>query len=151
MAKMGYSITNRRGVSIGLAKKKFAIEKKTSGRKSQIAQFLKARIGKGKKTASKVASEGDIHGGYISELMNNKKDGLSMTADAIARLADGLDESPVTVFKAAIGDLDTATLDDDLVTVLKNFSRLDNDAKAELRFMIDQLKKMTRERLHRRS
>jgi transcriptional regulator with XRE-family HTH domain len=138
-----------------VAKKKFSIAKENRVSipempKSQLRDFLNARIGtKPKMTAMEVSERGGIAYSYISELKNGNKQPGSLTVDAILRLAKGLNESPVTVFLAAIGRLEGGLRDQDLQQTLEEFSRLDKKSRNELEFMHEQLRKMIRERLTR--
>lgn len=147
MAKRAYSITKVGDVSIHLAKKNIALAKDSWVKveempKSQLPEFLKARIGKGKLTASEVAKRGGIAVSYVSELLSGQKDPLSMTGDAILRLAKGLDESPVLVWRAIIGKLKPALKGEALSQILEDYERLEPRAQADLEFVVQQLRKM---------
>ena len=136
-------------------KKKFSIANENRDSipempKSQLRDFLNARIGpKPKMTAMEVSERGGIAYSYISELKNGHKHADSMTVDAVVRLAKGLEVSPAVVFLAAIGKLDSGLRDEDLQQTLEEFSRLDKKSRNELDFMHEQLRKMIRERLTR--
>jgi hypothetical protein len=120
--------------------------------KSQLREFLNARVGpKPKMTAMEVSERGGIAYSYISELKNGHKDADSLTVDAIVRLAKGLNESPTVVFLAAIGKLDAGLRDEDIQQTLEEFSRLDKKSRNELEFMHEQFRKMIRDRLTRNS
>jgi transcriptional regulator with XRE-family HTH domain len=135
-----------------VAKQKFSIEKKNCDSisempKSQLRDFLNARIGsKPKMTAMEVSERGGIAYSYISELKSGAKKPDSLTVDAIIRLAKGLNESPAIVFLAAIGKLETGLRDEDLQQTMEEFSRLDKKSRNELEFMHEQFRKMIRER-----
>lgn len=146
-----------------MAKNNFADAKSFTGRivvvsrkllpkaaKTQLRDFLNARIGgKGKLTATEVSDKGGIAFSYISELKNGDKDPLGMSIDALVRLARGMDESPVTLFKAAINKLEFGIRDEDLQQVLEDFAQLDNRARLEIEFVFEQLRRLIRERLDR--
>lgn len=154
MAKTGELYNETMSLSI-VAKKKFSIEKDNCDSisemaKSQLRDFLNVRIGtKPKMTAMEVSERGGIAYSYISELKNGHKAGDSLTVDAILRLAKGLRESPLVIFKAATGTLESGLRDEDIQQTLDEFSRLNTKSRNELEFMHEQFRKMIRERLDR--
>lgn len=118
--------------------------------KSQLQEFLSARIGaRPKLTAAEVAQRGGIAESYISHLKSGTKDASSLTVDAIMRLAKGMGESPLTIFKAATGKYKSGLKDESLQQILEDFSELDSKARGEMEFVIDQLRRMIRERSDR--
>lgn len=118
--------------------------------KSQLRDFLNARIGqKPKMTATEVSERGGIAYSYVSELKSGNKKPESLTVDALLRLAKGMKESPVSVFLAAIGKLENGLRDEDVQQTLEEFTQLDKKSRAELEFMHEQFRKMIRERLDR--
>lgn len=151
MAKTGALYNEIMPLSI-VAKQKFSIEKINRDNisempKSQLRDFLNARIGpKPKMTAMEVSERGGIAYSYISELKNGHKPADSLTVDAILRLAKGLRESPLIIFKAATGNLESGLRDEDLQQTLEEFSELDKKSRNELEFIHEQFRKMIRER-----
>jgi transcriptional regulator with XRE-family HTH domain len=143
---------NERGDVSILANEKISIAKDSYDSialmsRSQLPEFLQARIGgKGKMTATEVAERGGLAVGYLNDLKNDKKDGLSCSADIILRLAKGLNEPPAVVFQAAIGQYKSGLKDESVIQVLEEFASLDPRSRNDLEFIFEQFKRMVRER-----
>lgn len=160
---MPYSITKPNVVSI-LAKKNFSKENDSSDTipemaKSQLRDLLNDEIGaKPKLTAREVSQKGGIAEGYLSELKSGAKDPLNMTLDAVLRLAKGLHTSEITIFLAAIGKLRVRRKGQEIEQVVDDL-QLDPTAKtdllmainrirkADMEFMLEQLRAATEQRL----
>ena len=115
LANLAYSITKGGSVSIA-ANKKFSTANKSRINMSeemprtQLPEFLEARITtedeEGKLSGSEVERLGGPAKSHISQLMSGSKDPWGMSAKTICKLATGLGEDPILVFRAVIGKLE---------------------------------------------
>lgn len=135
------------------ANKKIAVAKQSQSSillmpKSQLAEFMQARIGgKGKLTASEVAEVARVSGSYISDLKNGKRDPWSCSAEIICRLAKGMKVSEVSLFQAIIGKAKPGVTDEYAAYVLEKFSKLKNHDRNDLEFWLRKLDELIDERL----
>ena len=131
------------------AKKKIAIAKPAKEiaepiRKSQLSEFMEARIGpeRGKLRGADVARIAGVTDGYISELRRGKKDAWGCSADMVCRLAAGMGESEVSVFLAIIGKMKPGITDEYAAHVMEKFSKLRSQDRDKVEFMLKKLSEM---------
>ena len=151
---MAYSITKAVGLSIVPKKKLAKAKPKARGPHfhKPLAQFLEARIGSSspKMTATEVVENSGLSPGHISDLKNGNKPPENMTVDFLVRLADGMGESPVTLFNLARGETATDPQEARLRQMRKDYEKLSASQRDEIdvEFLIRELRNRIRKKLH---
>lgn len=156
MAKMGLLYNEARVGVNRVAKKKVAIAKSSKGTgphfNKPLAQFLNARIGTRppKMTATEVSESGGVSQTHISDLKKGKKSPESVTVEILVKLADGMGESPETLFNIARGETSGDPQEDRLRQILKDYEKLTDQQRAELdaEFLLKELRSRIRRKLH---
>lgn len=91
-------------------------------------------------------SGGRISGNYANELRNGKKNPASLSVRKIIGLAKAFGESPVVIFRAAMGEPQTQLRDESLEQLLNDFSDLPAKDRQELRYIVNHLHEKVQER-----
>lgn len=81
-------------------------------------------------------SGGRISSTHVNDLKNLKKFANKLTVEKVVGLAKGLGESPLVVFEAACGELQTGLKDSTLAQLLADFSELTPKQRENLEFAI---------------
>lgn len=98
-------------------------------------------------TATEVSQEGGLSQSYLSELKNGKKNPKTMEAETIVCLARGMGESPVTILYLA-NEIPTTRLDDHVLEqVLRDYAKLDDQARERNEYLIKQLRRVVKDEL----
>lgn len=118
---------------------------------SPLADLIGSRVDEGapdRMTYEEIAlrSGGRISGNYVNELRNGKKDPRKMSVEKIIGLARAFGESPVIIFKAAMGQPQTQLRDESLEQTLLDFSDLSAKDREELRYIYDHFRAQIQER-----
>jgi len=116
-----------------------------------LAELIASRVDEGvpnRMTYEEIArrSGGKISANYVNELKNGIKDPAKMSVVKILGLAKALGESPVVIFKAAMGQLQTQLRDESLEQTLIDFSELPAKDREELRYIYNHFHAQVQER-----
>lgn len=141
-------------MSIVSKKKSAKAKEKKPGPHSHkpLAQFLKAKLDdeSAKLTATEISEIGGLSQTHISDLKTGKRPPENVTVDIIVKLADGMGESPVTVFNLARGEVTADPQEERLRQVLRDYEKLDKQQRADLdaEFLIKELRNRIKRKLH---
>lgn len=117
-----------------------------------LPQFLDARIGSSapKMTATEIVEKSGLSPGHISDLKNGNKPPENVTVGFLAKLADGMGESPVTLFELARGEIPGDPREARLRQILKDYEKLDGDQRKniDVEFMLKEVRNRIRKELH---
>lgn len=80
-------------------------------------------------------SGGLISGNYANELRNGRKDPRKMSVIKIIGLARAFGESPIVIFRAAMGEPQTQLLDESLQQLLEDFSALSTKDRHDIDYI----------------
>lgn len=84
-------------------------------------------------------SGGLISGNYANELRNGKKDPRKMSVIKIVGLAKAFGDSPIVIFRAAMGEPQSKMLDESLQQLLNDFSELSPKDRQEVGYIFNHL------------
>lgn len=91
-------------------------------------------------------SGGKISASYVNELRSGIKDPAKMSVGKIIGLARAFGDSPVVIFRAAMGEPQTQLRDESLEQLLNDFSDLPSRDRQELRYIVNHLHAQIQER-----
>lgn len=119
-----------------------------------LAEIIGSRVDEGvpnRMTYDEIAkrSGGKISANYVNELRNGIKDPAKLSVIKIIGLAKGLGESPVVIFRAAMGQRQTHLGEESAEQVIADFSELPAKDREELRFIYDHFRAQVQERKDR--
>ena len=128
-----------------------SMPKSDAGKRHPLAELIAARVDEGaqnRMTYEEIArrSGGKISGNYVNELRNGIKDPSKMSVGKIIGLAKAFGESPIVVFKAAMGQPQTQLKDESLEQTIMDFAELPARDREELRYIYDHFHAQVQER-----
>lgn len=117
-----------------------------------LARFLSAKIDSesAKLTATEISQTGGLSQTHISDLKRGKRPPENVTVDIVVRLAEGMGESPVTIFNLARGEATADPQEDRLRQILRDYEKLTTRQRDEIDvdFLIRELRNKIRKKLY---
>lgn len=113
-------------------------------RNHPLAELIGTRVDEGvpdRMTYDDIAkrSGGLISGNYVNELRNGRKDPRKMSVVKIIGLARAFGDSPIVIFRAAMGEPQTQILNESMQQLLSDFSELSAKDRQEIDYILNHL------------